>query len=115
MFRAALISLLCALPATAFAFERVTDRGAFVDLVSGRSLTSLGVTLRVLPDGRIEGRAFGSSVTGSWDWRNGLFCRELVAPARSFPLNCQVVQRDGSTLRFIADEGQGDRADLRIR
>lgn len=113
MTRALLLLLLSATPV--LAFERVTERNAFLGLVEGRTLTSLGVSLQVLPDGQIAGRAFGSQVTGTWDWRNGLFCRELVAPTRSFPLNCQVVQRDGSTLRFIADEGQGDRADLRIR
>jgi hypothetical protein len=113
MIRALLLLLFSAAPA--LAFERVTDRSAFVGLVEGRTLTSLGVALQVLPDGQIAGRAFGRDITGSWDWRDGLFCRAMAAGSRSFPLNCQVVQLDGTTLRFIADEGQGDRADLRIR
>jgi len=113
MFRALAVLILSAAPA--LAFERVTDRSAFVGLVEGRTLTSLGVSLRVLADGKIAGRAFGSDVTGTWDWRDGLFCRAMAAGSRSFPLNCQVVELDGTTLRFIADEGQGDRADLRIR
>jgi hypothetical protein len=113
MIRAFLFLILAATPA--LAFERVTDRSAFVGLVEGRTLTSLGISLRVLRDGQIAGRAFGSTVTGTWNWRDGLFCREMAAASRQFPLNCQVVQLDGTTLRFIADEGQGDRADLRIR
>lgn len=113
MIRALLLVLLTTAPA--LAFERVTDRSAFVRLVDGRTLTTLGVALKVLPDGQIAGRAFGRDVIGSWNWRDGLFCREMAAGSRAFPLNCQVVQLDGTTLRFIADEGQGDRADLRIR
>lgn len=113
MIRALILVILSTAPA--LAFERITERGAFVGAVEGRQLTTLGITLEVLADGRIAGRAFGRDVTGTWDWRNGLFCREMAAGSRSFPPNCQVVQRDGTTLRFIADEGQGDRADLRIR
>lgn len=113
MIRAVLLLLLSSTPA--LAFERITDRSAFVGLVEGRTLTSLGVSLKVLADGQIAGRAFGRDVTGSWEWRDGLFCRAMAAGSRSFPRNCQVVQQDGTTLRFIADEGQGDRADLRIR
>jgi len=113
MIRAVMLLLLSAAPA--LAFEPITDRSAFVGLVEGRTLTSLGIALKVLPDGQIAGRAFGRDVTGTWDWRNGLFCRAMEAGSRSLPLNCQVVQLDGTTLRFIADEGQGDLADLRIR
>lgn len=113
MIRALLVLILSATPA--FAFERITERSAFVGLVEGRTLTSLGVALQVLPDGKIAGRAFGRDVTGSWDWQGGLFCRAMAAGSRRFPRNCQVVQLDGTTLRFIADQGQGDRADLRIR
>lgn len=115
LIRAVLAAILLSLPVAALAFEPVTDRGTFVGLVEGKSLTSLGVALRVTSDGRIAGRAFGADVTGTWTWRDGLFCREMAAAARRFALNCQVVQFDGRTLRFIADEGQGSRADLRIR
>jgi hypothetical protein len=102
-------------PAMADDYTRVTDRGDFVTLVGGKSLTSLGVTLRVSPSGSISGRAFGSTVSGSWTWNNGYFCRTLKAGSRSFALNCQVVQKKGKLLRFIADKGAGDKADLRIR
>lgn len=63
MIRAVLLLLLSSTPA--LAFERITDRSAFVGLVEGRTLTSLGVSLKVLADGQIAGRAFGRDVTGS--------------------------------------------------
>jgi hypothetical protein len=58
-------------PVMADGYTRVTDRGAFVDLVSGKSLTSLGVSLNVSPSGAITGRAFGRAVTGGWTWDTG--------------------------------------------
>jgi hypothetical protein len=102
-------------PAKADGYVRVNDRGAFVELVKGKSLTTFGVTLSVSPSGGIGGRALGRDVTGSWTWNNGYFCRTMKAGSRAFPRNCQVVQQNGNRLRFIADEGKGATADLRIR
>jgi hypothetical protein len=102
-------------PAVAGDYTRVTDRGVFVNLVSGKSLTSLGVSLTVSPSGNISGRAFGSDVIGAWTWNNGYFCRTLKAGSKVFTRNCQVVQTNGNRIRFIADKGAGDTADLRVR
>ncbi len=115
--RLLIIALLAALvsPATAEGYTRVTNRGAFVALVSGKSLTSLGVSLTVSPSGSIGGRAFGSTVSGAWTWNDGYFCRTLKAGGKVFARNCQLVQQNGNRLRFIADKGAGDTADLRIR
>ncbi|MFN3969839.1 MAG: dihydrodipicolinate reductase [Gemmobacter sp.] len=107
-------ALLAASPALAD-FNRVSSKGDFVGLVSGKALTRMGVTLKVLPEGKIEGRAFGQTVTGAWNWNGGLFCRDLTFGRRNLGPNCQVVQKKGDTIRFIADEGRGDFADLRIR
>ena len=106
---------LLALAAPAQAFDRVASKSDFVGLVAGKALTRMGITLTVLPDGRIEGRAFGRPVKGDWRWQGGLFCRDLTFGERDLGPNCQVVQRRGDTLRFIADEGRGDYADLRLR
>jgi hypothetical protein len=107
--------IILASPALADDYARVTDRGAFVGLVSGKSLTSLGVSLIVSPSGSISGRAFGSTVSGAWTWSNGYFCRTLKAGEKVFARNCQVVQQDGNRIRFIADKGAGETANLRIR
>ncbi len=110
----ALLTIFAA-PAMAEDYARVTDRGAFVSLVSGKSLTSLGVSLTVSPSGSISGRAFGRDVTGAWTWTGGFFCRTMKAGDRVFARNCQLVQQKGNRLRFIADKGTGATADLRIR
>jgi hypothetical protein len=109
------LSLAFSSPAMAESYERVKDRGVFVGLVSGKSLTSLGVSLTVSPSGKIAGSAFGREVTGSWTWNGGYFCRTMKAGDRTFARNCQVVQLKGNRLRFIADQGSGATADLRIR
>jgi hypothetical protein len=109
-----LISMLAS-PAMASDYARVNDRSTFVKLVSGKSLTSLGVRLTVSPSGTISGSAFGRSVTGAWTWNDGFFCRTMKAGSTVFERNCQVVQQNGTRLRFIADKGAGDTADLRIR
>ena len=114
-----LAAVLClAFPAgTALAegFRTVTQRADFVQLVDGRMLTRLGIRLNVAPDGGISGKAFGAAVTGSWNWSDGFFCRDLSYGSRKLAQNCQRVQVSESTLRFIADKGAGESADLTLR
>jgi hypothetical protein len=102
-------------PVMAEEYVRVSDRGSFIRLVGGKSLTSLGVKLKVSASGAIAGSAFGRAVTGTWTWNDGYFCRTMQAGGKVFERNCQVVQQNGTRLRFIADKGAGDTADLRIR
>ena len=54
-------------------FDVVSSRDSFVDLVQGRELRRFGIRLTVTPDGEIVGRAFGSEVTGDWDWEKRVF------------------------------------------
>ena len=107
--------LLILLPMPAVAFERVATRDAFVSLVRGKVLSGpRGVRLQVLSDGRIAGRGFGLAVSGAWAWRDGYFCRTLETALRDFPENCQLVAVSGGTVRFTADRGAGETADLTL-
>ncbi|MGL6208268.1 MAG: dihydrodipicolinate reductase [Paracoccaceae bacterium] len=116
MLRVALtVALLAPLPAVAQDLTRITAKSDFVATVDGRTLTAMAVRLNVASDGSLSGRAFGTAVTGTWTWTDGYFCRTLDTATRDFPLNCQLVETDGSTIRFTADKGQGDIADLRIK
>ncbi|MDT8857364.1 dihydrodipicolinate reductase [Paracoccaceae bacterium Fryx2] len=118
MIRAGVAVCLCLLlpaPVAADGFAPVRERADFVRLVSGKALTQFGISLTVTPEGGISGRAFGRPVTGAWNWAGGYFCREMAFGSRLLAQNCQVVQRKGDTLRFIADEGRGDTADLKLR
>ena len=110
---AAGLSLPGATPAVAF--ERITSVQEFAQTVVGRELTRFGITLQVTPDGAIQGRGFGRPVSGEWRWENGLFCRDMDWGSTDIGYNCQAVLRDGNRVRFIADQGQGDSADFRLR
>jgi hypothetical protein len=111
----AVASFLSADDLRADSFELVDDRSEFVSLVDGRELRHPGVRLEVMPDGEIRGRGLGVEVTGDWSWRGNYFCRDLQWGSREIGYNCQAVLRNGSTLRFVADQGQGQSADFRLR
>lgn len=96
-------------------FQPVHEEAMFRALVEGSELTRFAVRLQVLPEGRITGRGFGRQVGGIWEWRDGYFCRTLEWGSGGDPYNCQLVLRNGDTLRFISDQGHGDQADLRLR
>ena len=100
---------------SAESFNVVSSREAFVSLIEGRELRRFGIRLTVSSDGAIEGRAFGTRVTGQWDWDGGYFCRDLYFGNEDLGFNCQLVQVNGETLRFTTDQGAGIYADLTLR
>ncbi|AHM03229.1 hypothetical protein roselon_00815 [Roseibacterium elongatum DSM 19469] len=102
-------------PASAEEFTTLTSRDSFVSLIEGRELRRLGIRLTVTPDGRITGRAFGTAVSGAWNWDGSYFCRDLFFGDEDLGFNCQQVELSGRTLRFTSDQGTGDFADLTLR
>ncbi len=109
------IAALLSGPVAAESFDQIDDRSEFVSVVANKNLTRLGITLTVTPSGQIEGRAFGRPVTGAWQWKSGYFCRDLYWGQRNLGANCQAVRVQGSTVRFISDQGTGDYADLQLQ
>ena len=95
-------------------FRVVESDAQFVALVEGRELRRLGIRLTVTPSGEIQGRAFGGPVTGQWRWENGYFCRDLFWNDTDLGYNCQLVQENGTALRFTSDQGAGMFADLTL-
>ncbi|MBK5927297.1 dihydrodipicolinate reductase [Rhodobaculum claviforme] len=102
-------------PAAASEFRVVTDRNEFVSLVDGRELRRFGIRLTVTPDGEIGGSGFGQTVFGAWEWNGNFFCRDLGYGSTDLGHNCQLVAVRDGTIRFVADQGQGDHADFRLR
>ena len=116
---ALLLSLaLPSLPHAAMAdtFTLVREQSAFVALIEGRDLrlSTFGIRLSLTADGRIAGEALGSTVTGTWKWRDGYFCRDMAWRGRPIPFNCQLVEARGDQLRFTSDKGQGQSARFRL-
>lgn len=117
MLRAFALILFTALPATAHAFDRISDRATFVNIVNGKDLriALYGLTLNVRENGTITGRAAGYDITGSWNWQDGYFCRDMDWSGYPIDYNCQLVEVNGDRIRFTVDRGAGDDAVLRIR
>jgi hypothetical protein len=111
------IALCVTLPVSAQAFERISDRALFVNIVDGRDLkiALYALTLNVGADGTIVGRAAGWGITGSWVWEDGYFCRDMDWSGTEIDYNCQLVEVNGNRIRFTTDQGSGDDAVLRIR
>lgn len=107
-------TLALPLAATAEEFRTVKDQDTFINAVSGKKLTRFGIKLDVLPSGEIRGSAFGAPVTGAWRWDDSFFCRDLSWGDRNLGPNCQMVKINGDTVRFIADQGAGQYADLKL-
>lgn len=103
--------------ADAEGFVRIADRETFLDTVANRELRygMFGISLRVLPDGRIDGEAMGWGVTGTWEWRDGYFCREMDWSGTPIPANCQLVETSGERVRFTVDRGAGRSAAFALR
>lgn len=120
MIRAAFASAiaLCLAPLSAQAdFVVVQDKQEFLGLLAGKDLRDplLGITISVLPDGTIEGSAVRWGLTGTWDWQNGAFCREMDWSGMAIEYNCQLVEIDGNRMRFTVDRGAGDSATFTLR
>ena len=113
-----LATVLFGLPANAETYAPVHDKQAFLQLISGRSLhiPMFNLRLGVLSDGTIEGSALGWAVSGTWDWNDGYFCREMDWSGTPIPHNCQLVEARGDRkLRFTTDRGAGDSASFDLR
>jgi len=104
--------------ATADTFVPVKEEGTFRALIDGKLLRNYlyGVRLNVLGTGEIKGEAWGYPITGTWNWQDGYFCREMAWGDRPIPYNCQLVEtREGERLRFTVDRGAGDSAVFRVQ
>ena len=118
MFRYAIFAALTALPAYANDFAKVTEKSAFLKLIDGHDLRigMFNLTLQLRKDGTIKGSALGWDITGSWDWKDGYFCREMDWSGKAIDYNCQLVEAKGEEkLRFTVDKGTGDSASFDIR
>lgn len=120
MLRLIACVLILTFPVTTAAngYQPVRDKGNFLTLVKDRVLRIglYNLSINVLPDGRIEGSALGWKITGSWDWKDGYFCREMDWSGYPVKYNCQLVEALGDErMRFTVDQGAGDSAVFRLR
>lgn len=96
-------------------FAKVNSEEEFRQLVSGKALTRPLVKLEVSPEGQISGKGVTWDVTGTWNWRDGYFCRDLYWGGTELGYNCQEVRVKDGRIRFTSDRGAGDFADFKMR
>jgi hypothetical protein len=114
----AALFLTTAIPASAEDYTPIVEKETFLTLIEGRDLRLplYGLTLKLSPDGQIEGRALGWGVTGTWRWEDGYFCRQMDWSGMEIPDNCQLVEARGDTnVRFTVDRGAGEAASFRLQ
>lgn len=116
MLRLFVVFALWATPSLAD-FQPISEREAFLKALDGRALNIglLNLQINVMPDGVIEGSAVGWNITGKWDWKDGLFCREMDWSGYAIDYDCQLVEINGDEMRFTSDAGKGASADFRLR
>lgn len=120
MFHRCALVLAMALPVPAMAdeFTMVSEKDAFLDLIGDRVLRIglYDLSLRVKPDGTIDGTAMGWTITGKWAWEDGYFCRQMDWSGTEISYNCQLVEARGAdAMRFTVDQGAGQSATFRLR
>lgn len=110
-------AMFAAAPVWADGYSRIIGRDQFLGTVAGKELRMwpLGISLIVEPDGEIKGNALGWDVTGTWEWRDGYFCREMDWSGYPIPMNCQLVEAEGRNVRFTVDQGAGQSASFVLR
>ncbi len=116
MLRLATVLVLWATPSLAD-FQKVTEKEAFLGVLDGRALNIglFNLAITVLPNGQITGSAVGWDITGTWNWQDGLFCREMDWSGMPVDYDCQLVETDGNQMRFTSEAGKGASADFRLR
>ena len=102
---------------SAQAGERIFDRSTLLDVVSEKVLILrlFGIKLKIMEDGRIEGKAMGRDVVGDWEWQDGFFCRSMFWGERDIGYNCQEVSINNKKIKFISDRGLGASAKFLIK
>ena len=108
--------LLNLMVVSAQAGERIFDRSTLLDVVSEKVLILrlFGIKLKIMEDGRIEGKAMGRDVVGDWEWQDGFFCRSMFWGERDIGYNCQEVSINNKKIKFISDRGLGASAKFLI-
>lgn len=119
LFAASIFAIICGGSALAAdSYQSINERDAFIAAMGGKNLSNrlYALTLTVTDDGQIAGRAVGSPVTGTWDWIDGFFCRQMDWGGTDIPYNCQLVEiRNGNQMRFTVDRGAGNSASFMLR
>jgi len=105
---AALSLLLAACAATTLPVTdgRIETEDQFLATVAGRTITNDLARFEIDEGGAFAGISDGQRVAGTWDFRDGFWCRAITSPV-DLPEECQVWEVRGDLLIITRDRGRG--------
>ena len=58
-------------------------------------------------DGKLDGSARGTALTGTWRWKRGVVCYDRKLGGEDLPSNCIVIMVNDNELITVRDSGKG--------
>ena len=102
-------------PATASDFKRVKAKSDFANIFVDRKGVASWGWVASQSDGTIVGKVNGERASGSWEWKNGFWCRTISWGSAEMPYDCQAVFHKNGTGVFIRNKGQGEQTVVKLQ
>ncbi len=107
-FRLMLSLVMFGFLAASVSAEEIESKTKFTDLIVGKKLVQGETWVIIHKDGTVEGKGpNGGSISGTWEWKNRYYCREIVIVGEVTPHDCQVVSIEDNTVTFTHKDGAG--------
>ncbi len=84
----------------------ISEEAEFTALFVDKPFTKDGRTFAINSDGTVGGDLDGQTPVGTWEWKDGTYCRAFTLGSRDFPYACQKVEVSGNTANFTRPDGQ---------
>lgn len=102
---ALLMTVTALLAAGCMQDQGTTQMDPLTAAVSGKTLVAGETSVYVNPNGTLSGQTPAGSIAGTWEVRNGQWCRNLTAPAALANSACQDAQLNGNILTLPNSAG----------
>lgn len=86
---------------------RISTEDQFLATVAGKTISNSDTTISIKHNGTITGVTHGNEISGTWEWRDGFWCRTITEPAVT-PEDCQVWEITQSQLVITREKGAGE-------
>lgn len=88
--------------------EEITTKAQFLEQIAGRKLVQEDSWVVLTADGKVNGQGPAKGeITGTWVWNETYYCRDITVDGVTFPHDCETVTRDGDTVTFTHEKGEG--------
>ena len=91
----------------AFNWRHITSEFAFGTEVVGQFFGDDGGSSIAKADGTIEGEFGGETLSGTWAWNDGFFCRTSTLGDLDLGSDCLVIEVADTQMRLTLDRGEG--------